>query len=305
MRVLAADGLDKKAIHALEAAGHEVRLESGLDEPSLVEALPGVEVLVVRSATKVRKKALEAAAEEGSLRLVIRAGSGLDSIDVGMAESLGIRVTNTPGLNADGVAELALGLMFAVARKIGHGHAGMLEGRWEKKACKGVELAGRRLGVVGLGTIGSKVARLGAAVGMEVIGTRRTMIPRPEDPPLATLPEVVETCDVVSLHVPKSEGTVRLLSSSMLGRAKRGQILINTARGDVVDLDGVHEQLEAGRLGGFGVDVYPTEPPESVHPALRHPNVVATPHVGAQTAESAERIGRRVVQLVEELGARS
>lgn len=298
MRILAADGLDKKAIAALEGAGHSVELASGLDQDALVARVSGIDVLVVRSATKVARAALEAG--RGSLKLVIRAGSGLDSIDTAAAKELGIAVANTPGLNAAGVAELAIGLMFAVARKAGFAHWGMAEGRWEKKAAKGIELAGRRLGVVGLGEIGSRVAKLGTAIGMDVVGFRRTMIGKAGDPPLMPLPQMIETCDVISLHVPKSPETKNLVDASMLAHAKRGLIIINTARGDVLDLDACAKTLAEGRLGGLGLDVYPVEPAPA-NDLFRHPSVVALPHIGAQTEESTERIGKRVVELVRDL----
>lgn len=295
MRILAADGLDKKAIAALQAAGHTVDLASGLDKDALALRIAGYEVLVVRSATKVPREALEAG--RGSLRLVIRAGSGLDSIDVGAAKELGIAVANTPGLNAAGVAELAIGLMFAVARKIGYAHWGMAEGRWEKKAAKGFELAGRRLGVIGLGEIGGRVAKLGAAIGMDVVAYNRTLINEPGGPLLMPLPQIVETCDIISLHVPKSPETKNLIGAPLLANAKRGLVIINTARGDVLDLDACEKALAEGRLGGLGLDVYPEEPAPA-RALWKHPAVVALPHIGAQTDESTERIGARVVELV-------
>ncbi len=300
MRILAADGLDKKAVAALGAKGHEAVIGKGGYSPAeLIDALEGVDVVVVRSATKVPREVLEARRE--SLKLVIRAGSGLDSIDCAAAEEVGVRVTNTPGLNAPGVAELALGMMFAVARKLGHAHAGMVDGRWEKKACKGFELAGKRLGVVGLGKIGAHVARLGAAVGMEVVGHRRSMKTEEGLPALVPLEELFATSDFVSLHVPAGADTVNMVNADRLARVKPGQVIINTARGNVLDLDACEAALEDGRLGGLGIDVYPVEPPAEVHPVIRRPNVVAAPHIGAQTAESTERIGERVVELVEEL----
>lgn len=300
MKILAADGLDEKAVAALEAKGHEPVIGKGGYAPAeLIEALEGVDVVIVRSATKVPREVLEA--RKKSLRLVIRAGSGLDSIDCDAAEELGVSVTNTPGLNAPGVAELALALMFAVARKLGFAHAGMVDGRWEKKVCKGVELAGKRLGVVGLGKIGAHVARLGTAVGMEVVGHRRSMKSEPGLPALVTLDEIFETCDFVSLHVPAGADTVNMVDAQRLTKIKRGQVIINTARGNVLDLDACEAALGDGRLGGLGIDVHPVEPPAEVHPVIRRPNVVAAPHIGAQTAESTERIGARVVELVEEL----
>lgn len=301
MKILAADGLDKKAVVALQGDGHEVEIgKGGYDAAALADALAGVDVLVVRSATKVPREALEAGKKD-ALKLVIRAGSGLDSIDTAAADELGVRVTNTPGLNAPAVAELAIGLMFAVARRIGYAHAGMVAGRWEKKVCKGFELGGKRLAVIGLGPIGSQVARMGKALGMDVVGARQSMIPKSGDPPLITIPEMFETCDIVSVHVPKSPSTANLVSRKLIERCKKGLVLINTARGDVVDLDACFDGLESGRLGGLGVDVYPVEPPEKPHPVLAHPNVVATPHVGAQTVESGTRIGERIVELVSEM----
>ncbi|GAB4223008.1 MAG: hydroxyacid dehydrogenase [Acidobacteriota bacterium] len=301
MRILAADGLDERAIAALEADGHEViRGTGGYAPEALIEALDGVDVLVVRSATKVPRAVLEA--RRDSLRLVIRAGSGLDSIDTDAARDLGVAVTNTPGLNAPGVAELAIGLMFAVVRRVGFAHAGMLAGRWEKKACKGTELAGKRLGVVGLGRIGARVAELGRAIGMDVVGHRRSP-DRGGPVPLVDLDELFASCDVVSLHVPAGPETRNMVDAARLERVRRGQVIVNTARGDVLDLDACLAALEDGRLGGLGIDVWPVEPPPEMHPVVRHPAVVATPHIGAQTAESTARIGERVVELVRELAS--
>jgi phosphoglycerate dehydrogenase-like enzyme len=298
MRILLADGLDKQAQAALKQDGHELDVASGLDGPGLIERLEGVEVLVVRSATKVRRDALEQA--KGTLNLIIRAGSGLDTIDVAAAEEFDIRVTNTPGLNAHGVAELAVGLMFAVARRVGYGHAGMTQGRWEKKTCKGTEITGKRLGVIGLGTIGKKVVDMGRALGMEVVGARSSERREEGDPPLVSIQEMFETCDIVSLHVPKSPQTTGMVDAGLLANARQGLILINTARGTVVDLDAVLRALEEGRLGGYGVDVYPEEPPPD-HALFHRPEVVCTPHIGAQTAESTARIGQRVVEIVREM----
>ncbi len=300
MRILAADGLDLRAIETLEADGHEViRGASGYDAGALIEALAGVDALVARSATKVPRAVLEE--RRDSLKLVIRAGSGLDSIDCDAARELGIAVANTPGLNAPGVAELALGLMFAVSRRIGFAHAGMLAGRWEKKACEGTQLPGKRLGVVGLGRIGALVARLGKAIGMQVVGFRRSR--EAGGPvPLVELDELFAGCDYVSLHVPGGAATRHLVDEARLARVRPGQVIVNTARGDVLDLDACLAALEGGRLGGLGIDVWPEDPPTDVHPVVRHPAVVATPHIGVQTAESTARIGEKVIELVRALG---
>lgn len=302
MKVLVTDKLDPAALTRVRAAGHEVVERLGVKGADLVAALEGFQALMVRSGTQVTGDVLRGAR---GLKVVVRAGTGLDNVDAATARELGVTVLNTPAANSVSVAELTLGLLIAFERHLADAATELRAGRWERTRFAGHEIAGRRLGLVGLGRIAREVATRARAFEMEVWA---------HDPALTTwptgfdwvrrveLPSLLESCDVVSLHVPLDPGTRGMIGAAALGRMKPDAVLVNCARGGVVDEEALLQALEAKRLRGAILDVFATEPPRE-HPLLKLPNVLATPHLGASTAEAQRRAGDdAATALIETLG---
>ncbi|MBQ9833398.1 MAG: D-2-hydroxyacid dehydrogenase [Clostridia bacterium] len=298
MRILASDGMDKSAVAALTAKGHEV-VEQFYEADELGEQLKSYDVLVVRSATKVRVPVIDAAKQGGRLKLIIRGGVGVDNIDVKYAEENGITVRNTPRASSDTVAELALAHMFSVARFISIAGHTMREGKWEKKAYKGIELAGRTVGIIGYGRIGQALGRRAQALGMKVLAYDLYKNPELENENMkyAELDELLASSDFVSLHTPSLDGKP-LINAETIAKMKDGAILINTSRGGNVDEAALLDALNSGKLRGAGLDVFAEEP--SKNPELySHPLVSCTPHIGASTGEAQKRIGAEIVDIIE------
>ncbi len=295
MKVLVCDPLDPRAVERIRGAGLEVVEKVGMSPEELAAELKkGYEIIVVRSATKVRRPAIEAAV---GLRLIVRAGVGLDNIDVEAAEERGIEVRNTPKASSISVAELALAHMLALARSLPQATQSMREGRWEKKAFKGVELYGKTLGVVGIGRIGREVAKRGLCFGMRVIAYDKflTESPLPEVP-LVPLDELLRESDFITLHIPPDPAGP-VIGKDEIGMMKDGAYIINCARGGVVDEEALLEALDSGKLAGAGLDVFAEEPPTNQR-LLTHPKVTLTPHIGAQTREAQARVGEEVAEIV-------
>lgn len=297
IRILATDGMEKGAIAALTAKGCAV--ETTFYEPdALGAAIADADVVVVRSATKVRVPHIDAAAAKGRLQLVIRGGVGVDNIDVKYAEEKGITVRNTPRASSDAVAELALALMFSVARFISVAGHTMREDKWEKKTYKGFELAGKTVGIVGYGRIGQALGRRCQALGMNVLAQDiyQDKSLENENMRYAELDEVLAQSDIISLHVPSLPGQP-LVNADTLAKMKDGVVLINTSRGSNIDESALLEALESGKVYGAGLDVFAEEP--SKNPALyKHPRVSGTPHIGASTNEAQKRIGAEIVDII-------
>ncbi len=297
MRILVSDALEAAAVERLRGGGHEVVERRGLAGPALVAALEGCAALVIRSATRVTAEVIAGA---GSLRVVVRAGTGLDNVDLAAARARGVVVRNTPAANAVSVAELTLGLMLAYERHLVPAASDLRAGRWEKSRWAGRELAGRTLGLVGFGRIGREVAVRARAFGMEVSAC---------DPLLAEWPagfEWVERdaldgllarAEFVSLHLPLSPETRGLVGAAELARMREDAVLVHAARGGVVDEAALHAALLAGRPRGAILDVFETEPPGE-SPLLALPQVLATPHLGASTREAQVRAGLEAADLV-------
>lgn len=283
----------------LRSAGYGVRLNPQgrlLTEEELAALAEGALGLIV-STEPVTAAVMDRAGS--ALRVIARYGSGTDNVDVAAATERGIVVTNTPGANDVAVAELTLGLMLALARRIPAAHDAVRRGRWERPV--GTELRGKRLGLIGLGRIGLEVAKLARAMGMEV--TYYDVMRRPEeerrwDLTFAPLTEVVAQADVISVHVPLTPATHHLIGARELSRVKPGALLINTARGGVVDEVALLAALENGRLAGAALDVFEREPPPADHPLLGHPKVIHTPHMGARTQEAVARMAEGAVAAV-------
>ncbi len=295
VRVLASDGMDKTAVKALEEAGYEV-VQQFYDAGQLKEQVKEFDVLVVRSATKVRKDIIDCAAAAGRLKLIIRGGVGMDNIDVAYARDKGLTVTNTPSASSASVAELTIAHMFALSRFLYISNVTMREGKWEKKAYKGVELSGKTLGIIGMGRIGLEVAKRADALGMTVLYTSRHKKDLP-DYEYTTLEDLLGRCDYVSLHMPAREDGQPLLDAEKIALMKDGAFLINVARGSLVDTSALCDALDDGRLSGAALDVY-TEEPCTDERLLHHPKVSLTPHIGASTKEAQKRIGQETVQII-------
>jgi D-3-phosphoglycerate dehydrogenase len=297
-RVLVSDPLSPAAITALRAvSGISLEEVQGLTEEQLLPLVADAEAWVVRSATQVTRRLIDAAPR---LRWVARAGAGLDNIDVAAARDRGIAVLNVPGANSVAVAELTIGLLLALFRQIPAGDSSLRRGAWEKSKLKGRELRGKTLGIVGVGRIGRAVAQRARAFEMTCIG-HDPVVPaadaRAAGVELLPLGEVLSRADIVTLHVPLSPGTRGLIGAGEIARMRRGAVLLNAARGGLVDEAALHAALVSGALSGAALDVFATEPP-GASPLLSLPNVVATPHLGASTVEAQEAVGEEIVRLL-------
>lgn len=297
MKVLVSDPLDAAAIETLRASGLEVVEKSGLAGAPLIAALQGCSALIVRGATKVTAEILHGAPD---LKIVARAGTGLDNVDVAEARRLGIQVVNTPAANAISVAELTFAMMLALERHLVPAACDLRAGRWEKTRYMGRELCGQRLGLIGFGQIGRAVAVRARAFEMEVWAHDPLLERWPGDfgwVRSASLEELLPAVHILSLHIPLTDQTRGLIGTRELARMQREAVLVNCARGGVVDEDALLAALTSGALRGAAIDVFATEPPGS-HPLLALPNVIATPHLGASTLEAQSRAGVEAATLV-------
>lgn len=294
-RILASDGLQEKAIKNLIELGFEVE-NKHYDKEVLGEVLKDFDALVVRSATKVTKEVIEAT-NGGKLKLVVRAGVGIDNIDLAAASKAGIEVRNTPNASSDSVAELALAHMFAVARFVGTSNYTMRNGEWNKKKYEGVEISGKTLGIIGMGRIGRALANKATALGMTVV--YNDMFGKQDD--LAydflELNDLLKVSDFISLHVPYDKNAGALIGQEQLNIMKDGSYIINCARGKVVDEAALLEALNSGKIAGAGIDVFEIEP-NTNETLVNHPRVSCTPHIGASTLEAQDRIGDEVVSVI-------
>lgn len=295
MKVLANDGLEISAINEIKKNGIYIETNH-LDKEELIENIKNYDVLVVRSNTKVTSDVLEAGAK-GNLKLVIRAGVGIDNIDLDYAKKVGIKVSNTPDASSDSVAELALGHMFSVARYIAVANYTMRNAQWNKKQYKGSEIAGKILGIIGMGRIGKALAGKAEALGMKIIYTDALGKQDNLAYEFMDLDNLLKVSDYVSLHVPYDKDKGALISSREISMMKEGAVIINCARGKVVDEEALLEGLNSGKLAGAGIDVFEQEPSKNTE-LINHERVSVTPHIGASTKEAQERIGKEVAAIV-------
>ncbi len=298
VRILVTDGLDASAIEQLKKDGYEI-VEKYYESDELGEALRDFDCVVIRSATKIRKAHIDAELG-GRLKLIIRAGVGVDNIDVKYAEEHGIAVKNTPRSSSQAVAELAMAHMFSCARFVSQAGHTMREGKWEKKAySKGIELQGKTLGIVGFGRIGQHLGVMAKGIGMNVIAFDIFHIPGIEEQlgiPYVEMDELLARADVISVHAPAVDGGA-LISAERIAKMKDGVIIINTSRGSNVDEAALLAGLESGKVRAAGLDVYADEPASNVA-LYSHPLVSCTPHIGAGTKEATKKIGNEVVSTV-------
>lgn len=294
MIILANDGIDKKAKADLEKLGFEVD-SNKYEGDDLLARLKEVDCVVIRSATKMRDPQIDAGAE-GKLKLIIRAGVGVDNINVDHAKEKGIEVRNTPTASSNAVAELALGHMFALCRNIHRANRTMAAGAWEKKAYQGTEIAGKTLGIIGMGRIGACLAEKAKALGMTVIYHNRSS--RNEAYEYVEMDELLKRSDFISLNLPKTDKPV--LGKEEIAKMKDGAFIVNTARGGAVDEEALVEALDSGKLAGVALDGFVSEPTDN-EKILKHDKISMTPHIGAATAEAQARIGDVIVEIVQEV----
>jgi D-3-phosphoglycerate dehydrogenase len=305
VRILVASKLDSDAVARLDA-GHDVVVAAGAPEPKLVELVHDRHAIIFRSGVHLSSDVLASAHE---LRLLVRAGSGLDNLDLSEVRRRGIELHRIPGPGARAVAEMTFALMLAAARQVVLADRLLRHGRWAKSELVGYNLAGKTLGIVGLGSIGSTVAGLGRAWGMRVLGTvahateeRRRGLAA-EGIELVSLAELLPQADFVTIHVPLDDATRGLIGAGALAQMKPGAFLVNMARGGIVDEHALRQVLLTGHLAGAGVDVHAAEGDGVISPLAELPNVVLTPHIGASTVDAQREIGREVVRIVDGFAA--
>ena len=286
-KILIADGLHKNG-KALLAAAAEVVDQPGISPDELPREIGVYEALIVRSRTKVTAAVLDAA---GRLKVIGRAGVGVDNIDLAAASRRGVIVVNAPQSTTLAVAEQTMALMLALARQVPHADAAMKTGQWLKKELLGVELSGKVLGIIGVGNIGAKVAQLAAAFGMSVLGYDPLLpqeVIHQRGAEAMSLQELYARSDMISLHLPLTPEMRGMLSGQSFGQMKRGVRLVCTARGGIIDETALLGALESGQVAGAALDVFAKEPP-GLTALVAHPNVIATPHISAQTVEAQVR----------------
>lgn len=293
MKVIVTDPIAPSGVQMLREAGIEVDERPGLPAEELIKAIPAYDAIVVRSATKVTADVINAGT---NLKVIGRAGVGLDNVDKKAADARGIKVVNTPTATSISVAELALGLMLCCARSIPQATQSLREKRWEKKAFKGTELYGKTLGLIGSGRIGSELAKRAVAMGMSVM-VLDPYIKECQFGQLCQLPELLKQADYISLHVPKTPETTHMINAETIAQMKRGVIIINCARGGIIDEAALYEALKSGHVAMAALDVYETEPLQDFR-LYELPNVIGTPHIGAQTREGQERAGIAIAEEV-------
>jgi D-3-phosphoglycerate dehydrogenase len=294
LRVLVSDSVSEQGIELLRSTpGVEVTVRTGLPPAELAAEIARHDALIVRSATRVTADLLR---HPGRLRVIGRAGTGVDNIDLDAATAAGVVVINTPGGNSVAAAEHTFSLLLALARSVPQANHDLRAGRWERKKYVGVEVAGKTLGIVGLGRIGREVARRALGFRMTVLGYDPFVSSQAAADIGARAVELdllVAESDFVTLHMPASADTAHLVDAALLARFKPGARLINCARGGLVDEAALLAALDSGHLAGAALDVFEREPPEDRR-LIEHPHVVATPHLGASTLEAQERVGTEI-----------
>lgn len=296
IKVLTNDGLQQDAIDNLQLLGMEVT-NYHYSKEELKKILKDFDIITIRSATKIDSDILDSLTDESKLKLIIRAGVGVDNIDVPYAKKLGIEVRNTPNASSDSVAELAIAHMFSVARFLADSNFTMRVGSWNKKEYQGIELSGKTLGIIGMGRIGRALAKKASAIGMNVVyytieGKYNDLTYKFE-----SLEELLRTADFISLHVPYDKKIGPIIGRSQFELMKDGVYLINCARGKVVDEDALLEALDNGKVAGAGIDVFEQEPTLNKR-LINHKRVSVTPHIGASTKEAQDRIANEVVDII-------
>jgi len=299
-KVLVADAVSPRGIEELSAGGAlEVSVQTGLPEADIIRIIPDFDALVVRSQTKVTAKVIEAAKK---LKVIGRAGVGVDNVDVDAATKRGIIVMNTPGGNTISTAEHAFSLLVSTARSIPQAHASIVAGKWDRKKYEGVELYNKTLGILGMGRIGTEIARRAIAFGMRVLAydpylsasRARTLQVELID----QLDELIPQADFFTLHMPLTDETRHMIDARRLKLMRKGARVINCARGGLIDEAALYEALKSGEIAAAALDVYEVEPPPADFPLRDLANIVFTPHLGASTTEAQENVGIEIAQAI-------
>lgn len=298
MKVLITEKLAQEGIDHLEEAGHEVDVKLGLSPEELIATIPGYHALIVRSATKVTADVIAAGSD---LKIIGRAGAGVDNVDKDAATAQGVIVCNAPTANSISAAEQALALMLCVARNTAKADASMQEGRWDRSRFSGHELYEKTLAIVGLGRIGALVGERAAAFGMKLVGfDPYCTAERAQQMGIELYTDLDELCkvaDFITVHMPKTPETMGMFGAKQFAEMKPSVYLINDARGGIYDTDALVEALKAGEVGGAAIDVYESEPCTD-SPLRGFDNVVLTPHLGASTAEAQKRAGVQIAEFI-------
>ena len=289
MKVLICDKTEKEYIEQMRAAGLTVDVRDDITPEELPTVLPAYDGMVVRSRTKVRQALIDVCP---NLKVIVRGGAGLDTIDHEYAKSKGITVMNTPLANTASVAELAIGYMLMMARSLYQATATMKADKWEKKSFNGDEIGGKTLGLIGVGNIGQEVAIRATVMGMTVIAYDPYVkeIARIK---LVTLDELLAQSDYISLHLPKTKESAGMIGAEQFAKMKKGVRIVNCARGGIVDENALYEALTNGTVAGAALDVFSEEPPTDWK-LLKLDNVIGSPHIGAATKEAQARVGAEV-----------
>lgn len=296
MKVLICDAISKDAVEGLKGLGIEVVENTSIEKEELAGIIADFDGVIIRSRTKIRADLIDIAA--GSVKFIVRAGVGLDNIDVEHAREKGIEVINTPEASTNGVAELAVAHMLALLRHIPQATAAMKKSEWPKKQLKGNELGSCTVGIIGLGRIGRRTAELVKGFGASVLGYD-PYVNEVEgiDVKIVELDELLTSSDIVSLHLPHTDETHHLIGEKELEKMKNSAYLVNCARGGVIDEDALYNALKNESIRGAALDVFEVEPPTDLK-LMELDNFICTPHLGAQAVESSNRVGEEVVKKV-------
>ena len=291
MKILVCDKTEKEAIDQMRSGGLTVDVRDDITPEELPKVLPAYDGMVVRSRTKVRQPLIDVCP---NLKVIVRGGVGLDTIDADYAKSKGITVMNTPMASSASVAELTVGYMFALARSTYQAAASMKSEKWEKKNFEGDEIGGKTLGLIGVGNIGKEVAKRAKALGMTVIAYD-PFVKAVEGVKMVKLDELLAQSDYISLHLPKTKESANMIGKDQFAKMKKGVRVINCARGGIIDENALHDALVSGKVAGAALDVYAEEPPTDWK-LVKLPNVICSPHIGAATKEAQGRVGAEVAE---------
>lgn len=292
MKILICDKTEPEYIEQMRAAGLTVDVRDDITQEELMTVLPNYDGMVVRSRTKVRKDLIDACP---NLKVIVRGGAGLDTIDHEYAKSKGIAVMNTPLANSASVAELTIGFMIMLARSLYKAAETMKAEKWEKKAFTGDEIGGKTLGLIGIGNIGRETAKRAIGMGMKVIAYDPYVSEAPHGIQLVGLDDLLAQSDYISLHLPKTAETTGMIGREQFAKMKDGVRIVNCARGGIIDEDALYEALTSGKVAGAALDVFNEEPPADWK-LVKLDNVVASPHIGAATKEAQARVGAEVAE---------
>ncbi|HRJ76258.1 MAG TPA: hydroxyacid dehydrogenase [Anaerolineales bacterium] len=293
MKIIICDKMENEYIEQMRTAGLTVDVRDDISPEELLTVLPNYDGMVVRSRTKVRKNLIDACP---NLKVIVRGGVGLDTIDYEYAQSKNIKVMNTPLASSASVAELAIGYMFMLARSLYKASASMKSETWDKKSFEGDEIGGKILGLIGIGNIGKEVAKRANALGMTVIAYD-PYVKEVEGIKLLGLDELLAQADYISLHLPKTNESANMISTEQFAKMKNGVRIINCARGGIIDEDALYDALVSGKVSGAALDVFNEEPPTDWKLAKLE-NVIASPHIGAATKEAQARVGAEVAEKI-------